>query len=129
MTEREIVLGNKEIAIFMDLQYEEDSNLRPEKGYWDLDSILFAKNGYQVLENMNSQYLNSCEFDKLQYHSNWNWLLPVIQKLKEQPFLWDFHSTEFLDNLAKVLVTLDIQIIYEFTLSEVLKLTNKNQND
>ena len=64
MSQEEILEGNKLIAEFMGLHYR---------------SLKYYTGWYKDPEFQN----RICDYDGLQYHSSWNWLMPVCYKISE----------------------------------------------
>ena len=48
--------------------------------------------------------------DDLQYHEDWNWLIPAVIKCKERQF---FGSNSLITRLNNALVQADIELVYE----------------
>lgn len=48
--------------------------------------------------------------NRLQYHSDWNWLIPAIEKCRESQI---FGSQRLIDNIDKRLLKLDLLATYE----------------
>lgn len=71
MSEQEIIEGNKLIAEFMQAKNEfSDIYYLPEFGHYF--------NSYGQIE------LNDCfRTDELKYHSSWDWLMPVVEKIEK----------------------------------------------
>ena len=76
MTDKEIIEGNKLIAEFMGLNYED-----VVKDIWY---------NYQQLGYRNSDFMNFPENYKF-YHSSWDWLMPVVEKIKNTMCLGYFN--------------------------------------
>ena len=75
MTKEEILEGNKLIAVFMGYQYyplPEDRSYNP--GWW-------VKDKQKTINKISHTYLCRSHND-LKYHNSMDWLLPVIDKIK-----------------------------------------------
>ncbi len=70
---------------------------------------------YQVKEQSNMTY----HIDELEYHTSWDWLMPVVQKC-----LRTGDNTDEWDNIFDALSLLSINAVYE----EVVEFI-KNQNN
>jgi hypothetical protein len=70
MENNEIIKGNKLIAEFMGYKYyphpAKDSGWRKEKGHLKLHGYFLCRTNKQ-----------------LEYHSSWDWLMPVVEKISE----------------------------------------------
>jgi hypothetical protein len=81
ITKEEIIEGNKLIARFMGYEYfpfnENEKQLKP--GWWKVDSNRertdrkLSRNGYLCRKH-----------DELRYWNEWNWLMPVVEKIIRQ---------------------------------------------
>lgn len=105
MTNKELIFGNTLIAIYSGVEYELTEYDLPNKGIWHFDYL--CSNNHQELDNMNVQYSVSCEFDMLQYHSNWNWLMPVLKKLENDC------PTKYWSGIIESLKTLDVFVVFQ----------------
>lgn len=70
MTKEEIQEGNNLIALYMGAIYEEweDEHCEEPSDKWY----------YYFLDDFGGY-----EIDELQYHSSWDWIIPVVQKINE----------------------------------------------
>ena len=64
MTQEEIIAGNKLIAEFMGLSYCE-------------------KYRYEGWYKNHEHNHRICDFDGLKYHTSWDWLMPVVEKIEK----------------------------------------------
>lgn len=106
MNDQEIIIANKMIAEFMGAKYEAGEFTPPNQGAWSF-GYLSCTNTVELC-NMRLQYVFSCDFDKLQYHNNWNWLMPVLDKIESNtkkhttitlssPISFDIDCNQFRD--------------------------------
>ena len=83
------------------------------------DSILYMPQGEGNSTN-NSVVI---PYKKLQYHTSWDWLMPVVQKVSslcDEPYE--------LDNMKHALLTGDIESVYDDVV-EFIKWYNQNKED
>lgn len=66
MEEKEIIEGNKLIAGFMESVYK-------GHGYPNIVNFLISPSQFETS--------NSFEVDELKYHTSWDWLMPVVEKI------------------------------------------------
>ena len=66
MSEQEIIEGNKLIAEFMEYRFKNQSK------YWCI---------YPLDDNSFLRNLGWVEFNNLKFHSSWDWLMPVVEKV------------------------------------------------
>lgn len=107
MTQEEIIEGNKLIAEFMELQKDEESG------------------NYHIVNepHIHASCLMSIEY--LQYHSSWDWLMPVVEKIRDMKN----ESAEYMtqnSKLASALTTARIWIVYK-AIIEFIKWYNINK--
>ena len=73
--------------------------------------------GYEIIYRPNSNGFieisdtELCDVDDLEYHTSWDWLMPVVTKLKDIRY-----SGEFIDN--------DVSVDLSFRLNDTLLETN-----
>jgi len=68
-----------------------------------------------------------CTTDGLQYHSSWDWLMPVVDKIKILVMEDDsdeLYNSEEWDNITHTLVQIEIKSVYQAVVEFI-----KNQND
>ena len=107
MSEQEIIEGNRLIAGFMGYSLiTPEMRNNPEKWY-----IKGKPSCYWENHSLKSSKKVLCsEFD-LQYHSNWSWLMPVVERIEEGDFWVNIkknHVTVAWDNKN----TLDSKMIH-----------------
>ena len=69
---------------------------------------------YQVKEQSNMTY----HIDELEYHTSWDWLMPVVQKCRQE------NRLEYFDFVYYAIETCDINITYKAVVEFI-----KNQNN
>lgn len=69
---------------------------------------------YQVKEQGNMTY----HVDELQYHTSWDWLMPVLLKCRQE------NQLEYFDRVYYAIEMCDIKITYEAVVEFI-----KNQNN
>lgn len=129
MSEQEIIDGNRLIAEFMGAKYGEDS---PNK---------ISKNGYLELPDDSNYKFSKWTvrfswIEELQYHSSWDWLMPIYTKINRyisERCLTDFvfaTNTEQLHlNLWMALEDCsDTPLVLWFHVVEFIKWYNENKS-
>lgn len=92
--EKEIIEGNKLIAEFMGAAtLEKCPNII--KGYIQKDEVWFSEEYNPKIEVESTTKLTD-----LKYDSSWNWLMPVVERIKfiedhQDDFFEDYHSINF----------------------------------
>ena len=61
-------------------------------------------------------------YEDLQYHSSWDWLMPVVQKCRQE------NRLEYFDRVYYALEECDINVTYKAVV-EFIKDQNKKEND
>lgn len=58
----------------------------------------------------------TCKISELRYHSSWDWLMPVVQKIKEVYNTLDLEIALFKENepLFNMTIFADIQTVWKF---------------
>lgn len=64
--------------------------------------------------------------DALQYHEDWNWLIPAVIKCKERQF---FGSNSLITRLNNALVQADIDAVYEQVIEFINYYNKQNENN
>lgn len=95
--------GNKIIALYDGWEWESEE--------WD--GIYKIQDGYYY--SMNELHENMT-IEESEYHNNWNWLIPVVKKVKAEP----------IDNrsLIAALTNLEIEPLWQATIEDI-QLINK----
>jgi hypothetical protein len=114
MTKKQILEGNKLIAVFMDCKFISDGNIvRRTTKVWDFpnsDSSLF------------------CKVEDLKFHYSWDWIILVLQKigitLRSNGYLCTKRSIYFLD---WDLTDMKIEDVWQ-TCVDFIEYYNKNNN-
>lgn len=124
MTQEEIVEGNKLIAEFMGFKPWVDFNI--QLGFCELNI-----NKYSTYEDGMGHIPHACTFKELRFHSSWDWLMPVIDKigtiLFEDNILPDYIDRSYVksdcyenDTTKSILINLSIfaslEDVYEETI-------------
>lgn len=79
MTKKEIIEGNKLIADFMKFTPWFDSG--EYIGYRELDV-----DKYSTYQDGWGHRPHACVFSELRFHSSWDWLMPVVEKIESLNF-------------------------------------------
>ena len=66
MTDKEILEGNKLIALFMEAWFNPDCLFNDIKGTWFIDGI-------------GKRCADGC----LKFHTSWDWIMPVVEKIEK----------------------------------------------
>jgi hypothetical protein len=102
---------NKLIAEFMGLKPQSERDLR----YFN------CPDSFYLYDNDHYKITNTCSPDTMEYHSNWNWLMPVVQKIYETGL-----SGGITYGLREALYTGDIDNVYPEVIS-ILEYLDKKQ--
>jgi len=81
---------------------------------------------YRTVEYYNSAKVvgNFTHPAHMKFHSDWNWLIPVVQKItKEFP---EYDDTPHIESILDTLLTLNIEDIWK-TVIEFIEFYNKNK--
>ena len=105
---------NKLIAEFMDRQktykvvhvsnYQGDSVL--SVGH-DKESAEYDKSHYDERYGIDTEVIE----EELKYHSSWDWLMPVVQKIRYAGYTLE--STKLAIRVGEVCATANIHLVYE----------------
>lgn len=97
MTQEKLNTGNKLLIDFLKdtnsniitskLYKFENGNIVPNLGIGLGNPIKLGGNFYRF-----SYYY---ELDLLRFHISWDWLMPIVKKIKDTICLWDFESEEY----------------------------------
>jgi hypothetical protein len=84
----EIVEGNKLIAVFMGAKVQADNN----DGWWDGTAWLPTNPNWKCY----TKEINAC-WEHIysasnQFHSSWDWLMPVVEKIEALGFQFFIHN-------------------------------------
>ena len=114
MTDKKIIEENKLIAEFMEYEQEDkDSN-------FITDHLVCLKEEYW--NSTEDDWTNSLSPSEMKFHSSWDWLMPVVDKIEEISFTDDNIKSEYVPytkhpftidmsyNYAKVKVDNDFKI-------------------
>lgn len=71
MTQKEILEGNKLIAVFMGLELEEIL----------FGKYVYAREEFKDVHKLNTYYTEFYEPNELLYDFSWDWLMPVVEKI------------------------------------------------
>lgn len=117
MIEEKIIEGNKLIAEFMGGKYDKDTNfpIHPNDIWLPIHGIT----NYTTI-NMGCGKI-------LLYHSSWDWLLPVVEKIlgtENNSSDWEKHYTQIHDSLWLI----NIESVW-LSVVEFIKWYNQNKND
>lgn len=88
---------NKLIAELMGIRYEEDKNYHESSDYY-----------YEDIE--------------LEYHSSWDWLMPVVDTIKSKLV----EEYTLIDKIDDALISVEIQAVYDACV-EFIEWHNENQ--
>jgi len=102
MTKKEILKGNILIAEFMQFTQWVDSNRF--MGYRNLDISKY--NAQQ--EGMGSKP-HAVHFNELKFHSSWDWLIPVVKKIKKYNSINPLRVADVMISYARI----DIDELFE----------------
>ena len=108
-------IDNKLIAEFMGYDTKQLN-----KGIARLEENKFVWG--QKYYHINNQWYKE---DALQYHEDWNWLIPAVIQCKERQF---FGSNSLITRLNNALVQADIHAVYEQVI-EFINFYNRQQNE
>ncbi len=99
MTDKEIIEGNKLIAGFLQLQYHKVNQRKWISQSFD-DYGSTALNGYWM-EKGEYYFYNSeqCSESQLKFHSSWDWLMPVLDKIQAQVY-----GVNIVNNYCQIIV-------------------------
>lgn len=107
MKEQEIIEGNKLIAVF-------DGMLIGKLNGWMSGDI-----GERAYRKADGEITEVYSFEKLKYHSSWDWLMPVVEKIYAMHMKLDFKKDmdEFCEpmyrHVINTSITTPIEGLYE----------------
>ena len=112
--------GNELIAKYDGWQWESeewDAMYKVSEGFWYSDNSLYE----------------DISLDEAEYHSNWNWLIPVVKKVLEQLKAREGTNNVYMGFMAiadieKKLLELDIEPLWQTTV-KAIQLINKYKKD
>lgn len=119
MTNEEILEGNKLIAEFFGSNPKLDNELNII--YWTWDDLW-----YEIFQDYDSG--SSWISGDFKFHKSWNWIMPIVKKIKEvDPLdkLWEKHNMDKF-NLYEYLMDVDIISTFE-TCVEFIKWYNNEK--
>lgn len=90
----------------------------------NMNNILIAEFNQKYSEGFGLYDFNGCHYklDELEFHTSWDWLMPVVQKIKDTP---TYGSTDGID----FVLTCDLtkESLYE-SVVEFIKYHNEEKN-
>jgi hypothetical protein len=117
MTRKQIIKGNKLIAIFM---------VSKDGKKLEVPGMIYQQDTHDDLYIWDKDYLDEEECKSFKYHKSWDWLMPVVYKI---------HTLEmtpgYILKLADVSLSLskiDIDDLY-LTVVKFIKWYNRQSND
>jgi len=94
----------------------------------DMSNILIAEfMGVETTDGLVFQDNNTHEFHPIKYHTSWDWLMPVVDKIKILVMEDDsdeLYNSEEWDNITHTLVQIEIKSVYQAVVEFI-----KNQNN
>ena len=124
MTQEQILEGNKLIAEFMGATVEQ---CYPKNK--DQDGLMFFYNKESIMPPI---IYTSCSSVSIAYHSSWDWLMPVLFKLKigvtpvRKGNKIDNRGVLFIQIIKEMILNGDIEKVFENTVS-CIKWYNQNK--
>ena len=81
--------------------------------------------GYELVGNTYSKNNGMNWFIEPQYHKDWNWLMPVVDKMNTTE-LWDEYDISYL---ATYLVSVDINATYNAVVEFINEYNKENESN
>ncbi len=103
MTEEKIINGNRLIAEFMDFKYKEGCD----------DRFVVQRS---IKEKMKWLVIKA---DALKYHSSWDWLMPVVEKIRDNNCLVSIRFNRQMNTTSTVIVCFENKWIKDLDIHDV----------
>ncbi|MAO25167.1 MAG: hypothetical protein CMJ25_30870 [Phycisphaerae bacterium] len=107
---------NKLIAEFMDFPTQRDAVDEDTIAYYVGESIMHTDN----TNNQNDYDVFHPE--DMQFHTSWGWLMPVVQKCRQE------NQLEYFDRVYYALEECDINVTYKAVVKFIIEYNKTNRN-